>query len=738
MKKNFIKRVFGINLCIILFLFLFACNQGSQLDSTDDVTTSTNIVNDLIKEYKRDFGGIYKGSAILGNHNLCLVYNEQSEYNYTYNGIQHFYINDFTYDYFKSLFTTVVSKRIANSSIGKLRSGDLYFTQREGVSYLKEYFYPITIFPVNTDGIVMSKTYTLLSGGSVQSTEISNVPDSKIVTIICFKKDIPSVKIDTNLKAVVLTYPNSQKIYLAYKNSEINYTLTSKIDDILKSNYQQDTTGIVDKNLYLILYNLNNSIIKDDLIIAPDSNDLPASSIITSLRNTSDILAKAKTEWDSWMSKGIVPEFKDKTHQKYYMANLAALLGVYLNGAIPADVTGQFVTNSMPQLYPRDALMSARSFFLAGHSEEASKILNFWNNVKNKTDGEFYARYDAYANATNAGSGAAYDVPEWDFNGYYTTMALWLWEKTNKWDGDLALVEKMMDFLIKNMNDKGQILEGGIIEWTGFLPATHMNDIAALWDASVIFALNGKQSLAEKYFAAAEKMQNGLKTLYNSEQNTYMDYRNSTYAFCSSFNFGYLWGYPNHLELEKSNEWILLNRQKLEGGIQYFDASGGVGDYGEDLFFFTTGAAAQYQAEWGSFTEYNKMIIWMMSNSNIYGMMPERIYYPGVPQSSPASPLSWCNGEFTNSLFYGAKKGYLVEDNDKTKQNYLSERLNIILKYLSSDIDGIINQSLTNINDKKYSETKDLIQLNRNKLKTSNDIINFQINRHIDKLLNDL
>lgn len=47
-------------------------------------------------------------------------------------------------------------------------------------------------------------------------------------------------------------------------------------------------------------------------------------------------------------------------------------------------------------------------------------------------------------------------------------------------------------------------------------------------------------------------------------------------------------------------------------------------------------------------------IDWMIKNSNVYGLMPERIYGNGS-DCSEASPLSWCNAEFAASVYEYSK-----------------------------------------------------------------------------------
>jgi GH15 family glucan-1,4-alpha-glucosidase len=81
--------------------------------------------------------------------------------------------------------------------------------------------------------------------------------------------------------------------------------------------------------------------------------------------------------------------------------------------------------------------------------------------------------------------------------------------------------------------------------------------------------------------------------------------------------------------------------------MQYFQAAdgGGLSGYGGDVFFFTTASLAQYYAMFNAADKARAHIDWMMKNSNIYGLMPERIYL-NESDCSDASPLSWCCGEF--------------------------------------------------------------------------------------------
>jgi hypothetical protein len=93
----------------------------------------------------------------------------------------------------------------------------------------------------------------------------------------------------------------------------------------------------------------------------------------------------------------------------------------------------------------------------------------------------------------------------------------------------------------------------------------------------------------------------------------------ATYLWDTSANFGVIWGYPNHLEIEPSNRFYAMNTVKLNGGMQYFETTDpGLAELGHAVFFFTTG-------------------------------VPERIYLDDS-DVGPALPLSWCSAEFASAV----------------------------------------------------------------------------------------
>ena len=95
------------------------------------------------------------------------------------------------------------------------------------------------------------------------------------------------------------------------------------------------------------------------------------------LRETENVLSSAQTYWNKWLEKGLKPKFPSRKFQSYYEANLLSLKAVNLGGAIPGDLAGQFVAGKSSMFAPRDSMMTARAFILAGYVEEALKILDY-------------------------------------------------------------------------------------------------------------------------------------------------------------------------------------------------------------------------------------------------------------------------------------------------------------------------------------------------------------------------
>lgn len=602
----------------------------------------------------------WKGNAILGNGNLCLVYSDDPRITAVTNskGIQHFYFKDYATDYISSSGFELLNKN---------------GTSFEGERKAKD--------SVGIESFFAALTRTCFDNGTIKDIRCYVHPsDAVILTLKTFKTS-------ENLKyrfSLVLrkTYLSDKVTKLTSLNSEKNYALA-----IWENNTciiaASKTPGVVIKaedSTITITSDVSKTTKNEIILIAADSYT-EAKTKLTALLNEKDLYVTASNHWNNWIKKGTVPVIKkgypgaDK-YIDYYKRNLYAVKSACLNGNVPADMTGQFMTNGMPQLYPRDAMKSARVLLLTGHFEEAEDIIRFWTKpeIPKKNPGEFYARYDARAKAVDGGSGARFDEPEWDANGYFIQLVNEFNEKKKIQLADSSFIFELADFIAGNIDKSGLLYEGGIVEWTGYLPSTNMVCAAALKSAAQFAAAAGDKEREAKYLKANKNISASLIKTFDIKRNAYSAIRfygvkaednrslieptkDTMYLWDVTANFGVLWGYPNHKEMELTNKFYRENTLALRGGLQYFEATdnAGLSAYGSDVFFFTTAAAAQYQAKYGSSEFAKQHIDWMISNANSYGLMPERVF-SNESNISDASPLTWCNAEFAAAVLEWSKK----------------------------------------------------------------------------------
>ena len=372
-------------------------------------------------------------------------------------------------------------------------------------------------------------------------------------------------------------------------------------------------------------------------VIATGDDPADAVAQAQALLDSDDPLLDAEAHWAGWAPEALCEGERCASAA----ANLYAARASSLSGAVPADLTGQFVTNDRPQLYPRDALMVARVLEHTGHTDEAWEIVRYWLDpaIEQIADGWWYARYDAIGRAVDGGSGALYDVPEWDCNGYLASLVERLGPAALTVDERAELLDGL-DFIVDNQDLDGLWTEGGIIEWEGRLPATTMSNWAGLDAGARIADGWGETGRAESYRGAAGYLRGGLLELLVWDGAYLADQRDGGWAYDSSLLFGPAWGFPADPVLDSTHTWLMDNARAHGGGVRYFEGMG----YGQDLFGFTTSATAQYAATLGDTWSSGELLDWMAAFSNRYGLFPERVYADGSG-AAEASPLSWCAAE---------------------------------------------------------------------------------------------
>lgn len=603
----------------------------------------------------------WKGNAILGNGNICVVYSDDRRITAESKakGIQHFYYKDYTADYISSSSFDLIEASASTFKNPKQENQEL-----------------------GIESAFCAVTKSLHSGGLTQFTRCYVHPkDAAIVSLsISGTNGHPaSYKFQLSLRKNIVTDRRTSLISLKKQRNSAVAQWSNNVVVVISPKSSKDIVEVEDSTV--IIYGQTSPKGKSDVIITASDSLAQAFSQIQSLKSEQDLYASASSYWNKWIKSGKLPEFKAGFSDKdryldYYKRTLYSVKAATLNGMIPADITGQFVTNNMPQLYPRDAMMCARVFLLTGHPDEAKDVIEFWTKpgIPKKSKGEFYARYDAYAKAVDAGSGARYDEPEWDANGYFIQLVNEYYRQKKVWLADKSFIYELADFLVSHTDKSGLLYEGGIVEWTGYLPSTNMTCAAALKTASEIAQSFGDKDKAQAYLQASNLISNSLSKCFDTKRQALCDLRfhgvkaegnlsiteptrDTLYLWDTSLNFGVIWGFPDNSLIAQTNNFIQQNNVKSGGGVQYFEAKDNawLSGYGGDLFFFTTSAEAQYQSLYGDNSIAKKHIDWMIDNSNSYGLMPERIY-SNLTDCSPASPLSWCSAEFAASVLQWSKK----------------------------------------------------------------------------------
>ena len=591
----------------------------------------------------------WPGYALIGNGAICAVYSDhpgpfrQS----TLRGIQHLYYRDFTADYVASADLEVIDRQEKRSAKALRSPGE--------AEVAMESFHTAWSKTPLASGLMLVKRACAHPGDAILlSYRVSGAPPgrfyrfrARLLRRISTDRTVLLSRSDPLPGGMVFSWTNGVSLAIGTLAGEGLAAIDAM--GLMLSGPLEDRPAVI--------------------IIAAGTSPEEAVEKLTAIREQDDPFGASAAHWEAWMNSGTVPDFQDPALLEAYRQNLYAARAACLNGQIPADITGQFRTHNMPQLYPRDALMCARVFLLTGHLEEAAQVMAFWTRpeIARKTPGEWYARYDARGQAVDAGSGARYDEPEWDSNGYLILLAAEYHQRTGEWPVDPSVLFPLADFLVDHIDDNGLLFEGGIVEWSGYLPATNMITAAALQTASRIAADRGDTLGPDRYARASERIGNSLRFMFDSSRGTYADVRfaggkasgqrsvsgaagEKLYLWDTSANFAILWGYPDHAEMRQSNDFYSRHCVKDDGGLQYFDSPDpGLAGYGHDLFFFTTAAAAQVHASGGDAEQARRHVDWMLRNLNLYGLAPERIYLNGSG-CSQASPLSWCCAELAAAL----------------------------------------------------------------------------------------
>ncbi|MHC1774648.1 MAG: hypothetical protein AB9834_04465 [Lentimicrobium sp.] len=599
-------------------------------------------------------GGNWPGSAILGNGSLCGVFSDDSAIisKDGLRGLRHLYFNNFTADYIKTAGFELFNDH------GKINPDSC-------TTGLENFF---------TVGSSFFRDGNLLFSSSVRAGNF----DGLIFKCSAYNKETTWPVFTFNFRD--MASPDGQ-VRLSEIRALKNGSLLVK--------WSNNTFFILFSNAAVDIYKKSNSIVEFhfsqeasqrlEVILLAGNDEMKLIEKADSLNHTPGLWIDAEKLWNSWIAIGKLPypatkDSSELIYNEFYSRNIYATFCSNLNGQVPVEITGHLLTSGLPQLYPRDAMMAARALIECGYPESAARIIRFWADKKipKKTRGEFYARYDVYCQAVDAGPGVRFDEPEWDAGAYLICL---LHDYSLQYDellADTSLIFDLADFLVNSMNSSGLLYEGGIVEWTGYHPSTNMLGATGLMSAAEIAANYGRSDLNEKYSNAWKLISTNLPLLYDTTRQSYTTRRywvdkqvglfsifrikgRLHYQWDATSVFGVLWGYPDHDLMRSSYDYTWENLTD-RAGVRYFETGDDdlFGGFGSDLFFFNTAAYAEYAVKQHLPDRAAAHINWMIANSNVYGLMPERILsdYSG---GSEVSPLTRSCAEFAVAVKWFAE-----------------------------------------------------------------------------------
>ncbi len=281
----------------------------------------------------------WKGYAILGNGHLTAVYSDDPRITAATHaqGIQHFYFEDYTADYIAS-----TAFDLPDPSQPAIGMKDFFTTEtRHGAAGTVRCF-------IHPEGAAVLS----LAAGGARSYRFQILLRSEIKT----DRDIRLTALDVKDGMALAVWSNGTALAIAPHASADRVSIDGATVSVTGQASQAQ------------------------VLLVPASSPSQAIAKARSLRRQNDLEATAGQYWNAWMNRGILPAFPASNPQaaqylEAYKRNLYCVKSADLNGQIPADITGQFVTDNMPQLYPRDAMMCARVLLATCHPEEAKQVI---------------------------------------------------------------------------------------------------------------------------------------------------------------------------------------------------------------------------------------------------------------------------------------------------------------------------------------------------------------------------
>ena len=339
----------------------------------------------------------WKGYAILGNGHLTAVYSDDSRIeSLTHQkGIQHFYFTDYTADYVASTSFEPLGRAAGVPRVGMKN----FFTAQTNtpLSELRCFVHP-------DDAVILSLSASAANRYRFEARLRKEIKTDVLLSLTSLK---------TVGSAAVAVWSNGIVLAIAPQDAKAKVTVSGSSVIV---------TGSLEHQAVVLLI--------------PASSRAEALSKVQALRHDPDLEATAAKFWEAWMNRGILPKFPNT------LPDPAAYLEAYKRNLY--CVKAADVERSDPRRHHRPvrhqqhaAIVSARCHDVrarpalnraSGRGPPGHRVLGK-RQGSHEDAGEWYARYDAHGKPVDAGSGARFDEPEWDANGYF----IYLWRNiTNR------------------------------------------------------------------------------------------------------------------------------------------------------------------------------------------------------------------------------------------------------------------------------------------------------------------
>lgn len=342
--------------------------------------------------------------------------------------------------------------------------------------------------------------------------------------------------------------------------------------------------------------------------------------------------------WKQWL------ETSNQNHEPEIITNLIALKAINMSGFIPADLTGHYFAGDHVCFYVRDAVLGSRAFLYSGHYKECRQVLELVGQLERKENHELFQRYNATRQPDEGANNNVFS--QIDVIGYLLRVTADYYHLTGELVMDVdRLVQEVSILDTVGMKNGLYGPEGGVNEGVygpAFIISTNIFIAGGLKGLLELLKPSHPafEMVEKRYLQLVEAIDRGFMPdgYYGYG---YVDYHDELIRrYDTPQLFGASLGFPM-IESYKNNFKTLTDI------ATYYDYGYGYSEqqYHDGPWLFNTAFAAQnaYILEMDDL--YKKIIHWMTSHKNGYGLLPEAVDARDESKCM-INPLMWANAEY--------------------------------------------------------------------------------------------